>query len=34
MALSHRIRIIGGVWRSRQIQVLDQQDLRPSSDRV
>ena len=34
MAQSHRIRIIGGVWRSRQIQVLDQQDLRPSSDRV
>jgi 16S rRNA (guanine(966)-N(2))-methyltransferase RsmD len=34
LALSHRIRIIGGVWRSRQIQVLDQQDLRPSSDRV
>ncbi len=34
MALSHRIRIIGGVWRSRQIQVLDQQDLRLSSDRV
>ena len=34
MALRHRIRIIGGVWRSRQIQVLDQQDLRPSSDRV
>ena len=34
MALGHRIRIIGGVWRSRQIQVLDQQDLRPSSDRV
>lgn len=34
MALSHRIRIIGGVWRSRQIQVLDQRDLRPSSDRV
>jgi 16S rRNA (guanine966-N2)-methyltransferase len=34
LALRHRIRIIGGVWRSRQIQVLDQQDLRPSSDRV
>lgn len=34
MALSHRIRIIGGVWRSRQIEVLDQKDLRPSSDRV
>jgi 16S rRNA (guanine(966)-N(2))-methyltransferase RsmD len=34
LALGHRIRIIGGVWRSRQIQVLDQQDLRPSSDRV
>jgi len=34
LAQSHRIRIIGGVWRSRQIQVLDQQDLRPSSDRV
>ena len=34
MALSHRIRIIGGVWRSRQIQVLDRQNLRPSSDRV
>jgi 16S rRNA (guanine966-N2)-methyltransferase len=34
LALSHRIRIIGGVWRSRQIQVLDQRDLRPSSDRV
>ena len=34
MALRHRIRIIGGVWRSRQIQVLDQEDLRPSSDRV
>ncbi len=34
MAPGHRIRIIGGVWRSRQIQVLDQQDLRPSSDRV
>ena len=31
---SNRIRIVGGVWRSRQISVLDQKDLRPSSDRV
>lgn len=31
---SNRIRIIGGVWRSRQISVLQQEDLRPSSDRV
>ena len=34
MPSSNRIRIIGGVWRSRQISVLDQKDLRPSSDRV
>lgn len=34
MALSHRVRITGGVWRSRHIRVLDQHDLRPSSDRV
>lgn len=34
MAPGHRIRIIGGAWRSRQIRVLDQPDLRPSSDRV
>lgn len=31
---SNRIRIIGGVWRSRQITVLQQEGLRPSSDRV
>ena len=30
----NRIRIIGGVWRSRQISVLSQEGLRPSSDRV
>ncbi len=30
----NQIRIIGGVWRSRQISVLDQAGLRPSSDRV
>ncbi len=31
---SNRVRIIGGVWRSRQITVLQQEGLRPSSDRV
>ena len=31
---SNRVRIIGGVWRSRQIAVLQQEGLRPSSDRV
>jgi 16S rRNA (guanine(966)-N(2))-methyltransferase RsmD len=30
----NQIRIIGGVWRSRQISVLSQEGLRPSSDRV
>lgn len=29
-----QIRIIGGQWRSRKIQVIDQPDLRPSTDRI
>lgn len=33
-AQANRIRIIGGVWRSRQISVLSHEGLRPSSDRV
>lgn len=31
---SNRIRLISGVWRSRQLKVLSQEGLRPSSDRV
>jgi len=30
----NRVRIIGGVWRSRVISFPDQQDLRPTPDRV
>lgn len=33
-AQANRVRIIGGVWRSRQISVLSHEGLRPSSDRV
>lgn len=29
-----KVRIIGGFWRSRQLSVLDQEGLRPSTDRV
>ena len=32
--LPHQIRIIGGVWRSRQIKVINQPGLRPSTDRL
>ncbi|NND64705.1 MAG: 16S rRNA (guanine(966)-N(2))-methyltransferase RsmD [Gammaproteobacteria bacterium] len=31
---SHKIRIIGGRWRSRQLEVIDAPGLRPTSDRV
>lgn len=31
---SHRVRIIGGHWRSRLIKVIDQDGLRPTTDRV
>jgi 16S rRNA (guanine966-N2)-methyltransferase len=33
-ALTNKVRIIGGHWRSRQVQVIDQQGLRPTTDRV
>ncbi|MCE7529778.1 16S rRNA (guanine(966)-N(2))-methyltransferase RsmD [Polynucleobacter sp. IMCC 29146] len=33
-ALPQQIRIIGGVWRSRQIKVISQAGLRPSTDRL
>ena len=32
--LPQQIRIIGGVWRSRQIKVISQPGLRPSTDRL
>jgi len=32
--LPQQIRIIGGVWRSRQIKVINQPGLRPSTDRL
>jgi 16S rRNA (guanine966-N2)-methyltransferase len=32
--LTNKVRIIAGHWRSRQVQVIDQKDLRPSTDRV
>jgi 16S rRNA (guanine966-N2)-methyltransferase len=31
---TNKVRIIGGHWRSRQVQVIDQQGLRPTTDRV
>jgi 16S rRNA (guanine966-N2)-methyltransferase len=34
LPLSNKVRIIGGHWRSRQVQVIDQQGLRPTTDRV
>ncbi|MBI5616353.1 MAG: 16S rRNA (guanine(966)-N(2))-methyltransferase RsmD [Gammaproteobacteria bacterium] len=33
-ASSGRIRIIGGIWRGRKLEVLDDPELRPSGDRV
>lgn len=33
-AITNKVRIIGGHWRSRQVQVIDQQGLRPTTDRV
>jgi 16S rRNA (guanine966-N2)-methyltransferase len=33
-APTHKVRIIAGHWRSRQVQVIDQKDLRPTTDRV
>jgi 16S rRNA (guanine966-N2)-methyltransferase len=32
--VNHKIKIIGGQWRSRQIDVLDAQGLRPTPSRV
>jgi 16S rRNA (guanine966-N2)-methyltransferase len=32
--VNHKIKIIGGQWRSRQIEVLDAQGLRPTPSRV
>lgn len=32
--LTNKVRIIAGHWRSRQIQVIDRKDLRPTTDRV
>jgi 16S rRNA (guanine(966)-N(2))-methyltransferase RsmD len=32
--LPHQVRIIGGVWRSRQLKVISQSGLRPSTDRL
>jgi 16S rRNA (guanine966-N2)-methyltransferase len=32
--LTNKVRIIAGHWRSRQVQVIDQKDLRPTTDRV
>ena len=34
LPLSNKVRIIGGHWRSRQVQVIDQKGLRPTTDRV
>ncbi|SMC63041.1 16S rRNA (guanine(966)-N(2))-methyltransferase RsmD [Polynucleobacter kasalickyi] len=31
---TNKVRIIAGHWRSRQVQVIDQKDLRPTTDRV
>ena len=33
-ALPQQVRIIGGVWRSRQLKVINQSSLRPSTDRL
>ena len=33
-ALPQQVRIIGGVWRSRQLKVINQSGLRPSTDRL
>lgn len=31
---SHQLRIIAGKWRGQKINVIDQDDLRPTTDRI